>query len=354
MTVDLSGRTRRIAKISTEAAWSPKGDEIWFNEIEDGTTSIYAMTLSGKRRLLASFPGDFALYDVSRDGRVLLSKESTDSEMIGGSAGQSVERNLSWLDGSVPADLSADGSLLLFSEVGMGGGRGNSVYKRGTDGSPAVRLGEGTASALSPDGKWALASQGPGPRVRSFSQRVRDSHGSCRWPGSPSSPATQASFQTAIASLCVGSRRVMGQGFMFWTSRRARPAPSGPKSLAAPSFGLSPDGKQLFCSRKGVGWELYDVEGGAEKAVPGLPKDSYPIKWCADGRCLFVQTTATLPIKVYRLTLSTGGLELWKEFSIPLLGSPTGLHILPAPDGKSYVYGYRSYPADLFIAEGLR
>src|SRR5262249_5043315 len=106
-------------------------------------------------------PGDFALYDVSRDGKVLLSRESVESEMIGGSAGQSSERNLSWLDGSVPVALSADGSLVLFSEVSMGGGRGNSGYKRGTDGSPAVRLGKGTALALSPDGKWALASQGP-------------------------------------------------------------------------------------------------------------------------------------------------------------------------------------------------
>ena len=58
------------------------------------------------------------------------------------------------------------------------------------------------------------------------------------------------------------------------------------------------------------------------------------------------------PIKVYLLTLSTGRLELWKEFSIPELGSPTD--VFPAPDGKSYVYGYRKYAADLVIAEGLR
>ena len=353
MTVDLSGRTRRIAKISLEAAWSPKGDEIWFNEIEGGTTSIYAVTLSGKRRFLASFPGDFALYDVSRDGRVLLSKESVESEMIGGSAGQSVERNLSWLDGSVPADLSADGSLLLFSEVGMGGGRGSSVYKRGTDGSPAVRLGEGTAFALSPDGKWALASQGPAVRPILLPTG----------PGQPRElPLAGIALVAGHASFFPDGNRVIvlgvegGHEFRLYVldieTGKARPV--GPESLAAHSFGLSPDGKQLFCSRKGVGWELYDVEGGAEKAVPGLPKDSKPIRWCADGRCLFVQTTGSPPIKVYLLTLSTGRLELWKEFSIPVVGNPSDIQVLPAPDAKSYVYGYRSYAADLFIAEGLK
>ena len=337
---------------SSEAAWSPEGDEIWVNEIKGGTTSIYAMTLSGKRRFLASFPGDFALYDVSRDGRVLLSKESVESEMIGGSAGQSVERNLSWLDGSLPADLSADGSLVLFTEVGMGGG-GGSVYKRGTDGSPAVRLGEGTASALSPDGKWALASQGPDSRPILLPMGA----------GQPRElPLAGIAIIAGHASFFPDGKRVIvlgiepgHEGRLYVLDIETGKAHAvGPETLAALSFGLSPDGKQLFCSRKGVGWELYDVEGGAEKAVPGLPKDSKPIKWCADGRCLFVQTTGTPPIKVYLLTLSTGRLEPWKEFSIPLVGNPSDFSVLPAPDAKSYVYGYRSYAADLFIAEGLR
>jgi eukaryotic-like serine/threonine-protein kinase len=70
---------------------------------------------------------------------------------------------LSWLDYSYPADISADGSTLLFDEEGEGGGTSRAgrffytVYIRGTDGSPAVRLGDGTAVALSPDGVWVVA-----------------------------------------------------------------------------------------------------------------------------------------------------------------------------------------------------
>ena len=116
------------------------------------------------------------------------------------------------------------------------------------------------------------------------------------------------------------------------------------------SFALSPDGKLLACFRKGIG-ELYDVEGGVGRAVPGLQKDWAVIRWCADGR-LFVRTLDN-PVRVYRLTLSTGRLELWKEFSIPGVDG-LAVTILPVPDGKSYVYGYTKSAADLFIAEGLK
>lgn len=70
--------------------------------------------------------------------------------------GESVERDLSWLDASYPADLSADGRRLLLYEGGVGGGARFSTYLRGTDGSPAVRLGDGEALALSPGGQWAI------------------------------------------------------------------------------------------------------------------------------------------------------------------------------------------------------
>ena len=66
-------------------------------------------------------------------------------------------QNLSWLDWSRSPSLSEDGETVVFTEEEEGGGPGYSVYLRKTDGSPAVRLGEGEALALSPDGKWVLS-----------------------------------------------------------------------------------------------------------------------------------------------------------------------------------------------------
>jgi len=73
---------------------------------------------------------------------------------------------LTWLDWTVPADLSADGKNLLFDEEGEGGGAAYSVYMRKADGSTAVRLGDGRALALSPDQKWVISSRlSPPPQL---------------------------------------------------------------------------------------------------------------------------------------------------------------------------------------------
>ena len=56
------------------------------------------------------------------------------------------ERELSWFDYSTVADLSADGKTLLFYEWGEGVGAKPTIFIRKTDGSDAVRLGEGTTA----------------------------------------------------------------------------------------------------------------------------------------------------------------------------------------------------------------
>ena len=116
------------------------------------------------------------LLDIAKDGRVLLVRASWRRELMGMMAGDAKQRDLSWLDYTYPADLSADGKTLLFDEEGGGGslaysksgGLTYAVYLRKTDGSPAVLLGEGSAVALSPDGKWAII-QTPATRPRSSS-----------------------------------------------------------------------------------------------------------------------------------------------------------------------------------------
>ena len=49
--------------------------------------------------------------------------------------------------------------MLLFDETAEGGGVNQGVYLRRMDGSPAVRLGDGIAMGLSPDGKLAISIQ---------------------------------------------------------------------------------------------------------------------------------------------------------------------------------------------------
>jgi Tol biopolymer transport system component len=138
-------------------AWSPTGDEIWFCSGDRGVTSVEAVSLAGRKRRIVSLPGDFLLHDVSREGALLMERETVNPAMVGLVPGDTNERDLTWLDGSVPADISADGRFVLFTETGAGGGPAGSVYLWRAGDAQAVRLGEGTALALSPDGRWALA-----------------------------------------------------------------------------------------------------------------------------------------------------------------------------------------------------
>jgi serine/threonine protein kinase len=124
--VDLSGRKTELTRewYGTQGlAWSPDGREVWFTASELGLFHyITAVDLSGKQRLVTRVPGSLVVFDIWRDGRVLLARADRRREVMALYAGQTKERDLSWLDYSYPADLSADGKTLLFDEEGIGGG----------------------------------------------------------------------------------------------------------------------------------------------------------------------------------------------------------------------------------------
>ena len=63
----------------------------------------------------------------------------------------------------------------------------------------------------------------------------------------------------------------------------------------------------------------------------------------------------TFPARVYRVDLTTGHREDWKEF---MPGDPTGITSIGpnaiSADGKTILFGYSHTLSDLYIAEGLR
>src|SRR5437773_11061534 len=74
-----------------------------------------------------------------------------------GSPDSAKEHDLSWLDWGAIRDLSPDGRTLIFSHFGEKSGKNYSVYLRKTDNPAAVRLGEGSGWALSPDEMWVIS-----------------------------------------------------------------------------------------------------------------------------------------------------------------------------------------------------
>jgi len=363
--VDLSGKKKTLTEewfTIQGAAWSPNGDEVWFTASKSGTDrTLYAVTLDGKQRIVARLPGALMLLDIAKDGRVLLVRATWRRELMGFNAGENKERELSWLDYTYPADLTADGKTLLFDEEGGGGaldysksgGFTYAVYIRKTDGSPAVLLGEGGAVALSPDGKWAITqSQGSPSRLKLLptgAGQARElanndlNHSWARW------------FPDGKHILFSGNEP--GQGVRLYTYDLAtdKSQPISQPGVNGTAFVISQDSKLIA----GIGPDhkgyLYPISGGDPTPIRGLNPGEQPITFSSDGQSLYIYQPGELPARVDRLDLRTGQRTLWKQL---MPTDPAGVEnigpILMTPDAKTCVFGYHRMLADLYLVEGLK
>src|SRR5713101_849591 len=158
--VDRDGNKKTLSEDWSSVAglaWSPTGSEVWFTAAKSGMNRrLWAASRTGQLRQLLATPDILTLQDVSHD-QVLLTQENAQTEVLGLLAGNKSERDFSWLNFSSVADLAQDGKKILLTETGQADGIHSAVYLRNSDGSPPVRLGDGEALALSPDGQWAVA-----------------------------------------------------------------------------------------------------------------------------------------------------------------------------------------------------
>jgi eukaryotic-like serine/threonine-protein kinase len=356
--VDLEGHKRTLSTTYPSVNgldWSPGGDELWFTASDSGSdNALYAVDMSGRERQLATAAGRLNLFDVSRDGRVLVSREDGRLGMIAQPPGADGERELSWLDGPFLRAISADGRTLLFDEEGSGGGQNAELYLRATDGSPAVRLGDGHALALSPDGRWALARQ----RFKTPPRLVLFPTGAGEARELPSGAVTYtesaAWFPDGQRLLLVGHEGERPARCYVYDLASNRSRPVTPEGVTG--HAISPDGKLIAADQSANHGPpaLYPVEGGDPLPLRGVEAGDFIITFGDDGRSLYVAQIA-LPVRVYRVELATGRRELWREVSP---ADPTGLlQVLPpriTPDGRAYAYTYFRVLSDLYLVDGLK
>jgi serine/threonine protein kinase/Tol biopolymer transport system component len=363
--IDLAGNKKTLSGqwfTIQGVAWSPDGKEVWFTASKSGVDrTLYATTLGGKERMVLRLPGAVMIFDIFKDGRVLLMRASWRRELIGMTADDARQHDLSWLDYTYPADLSADGKTLLFDEEGGGGsldysksgGLSYAVYIRKTDGSPAVLLGEGGAVALSPDGKSVIAQTQDSPsQLRLLTTGAGEAK-----------DLTKDTINHAWSHWLPDGKRILfsgnepGKGVKLYV----RDIASG-KSQAitqegvnGTAFVVSPDSQWVA----GIGPDqkgyLFPVAGGEPRLIPGLNPGEQPITFSADGGSLYIYQPGELPARVDRLNVSTGQRTLWRQL---MPTDPAGVEtigpILMTPDAKTCVFGYHRMLADLYLVEGLK
>jgi Tol biopolymer transport system component len=354
--VDRSGKARKLTSDWSSiqgVAWSSGGDEIWFAAATMGIArSLYGVTLRGRVRDVLKVPGELTLFDVSRAGHVVVAREEGRFGILVGGAGEAKERDLTWLGGSFPADISPDGKVLLFMEQTMLAEY--AVCLRRTEGSPPVVLGKGEAMALSPDGAWALASL-PSPEAPLLLLPTG--------PGEPKEIKLPGISHRGAVFFPDG-RSILVQGHAPGRDWRlyqigieggtARPVtPEGVFSGIWTNFAISPDGMWVAARAEGPSVWLYPIAGGERRKLPCDLQSPLPIRWSADGKALFIAERSELA-RIVRVDVATGQLTVVKDLTpADPLARPFP-YVTITPDGSTYAYAYSRHLSELYLVEGLR
>jgi len=219
-----------------------------------------------------------------------------------------------------------------------------------------VRLGEGSAIALSPDGKWVLASV---PRDGGKPERLVLL---------PTGAGESRTLNDRLENFGGAAWLPDGKSFVFAAQEKGHaprirvqdlkggdPRPLSPEGvwIRLTTNPLSPDGKLVLGFRGGTKASLYPLDGGEARPVAGLEIGDWPIQWSEDGRFLYVHQRLGIPNRVWLLDPKNGEKRPWLEIKPgePVIEFPV---LLMTRDGKSYVYGARRIFSELYLVEGLR
>jgi eukaryotic-like serine/threonine-protein kinase len=353
--LELTGKKRILSAVpgGIDLVWAAAGDEVWVNAAQEqlqSASELRAIRLDGRSRPLARFPDVVRLCDVFSDGRALIEHVRFRGEIWGFPPKEPGQVPLSWFDGSEAFGLSADGRMLLINEWAR-----KAVYLRGTDGRPAIRLGEGSARALSRDGKWALVSRlsparlvllptGPGQPREYPLGRIQ------MW------RAGNASFfPDAGRAVILGhepGEKNRSYVLDFASGAIVPITPPGTEGLL-----ISPDGGSLLARGVDGKFALYPVEpsAGPARPVAGLDPEDSPIAWTGTGQSVFVVREDGLTARVFAVDTATGSRTAVREFRP---ADPAGVlnpgTVLATPDGSFWVHYYWRNLTDLYLVDGLK
>ncbi len=332
-------------------AWTPSGSLTFSASDAGGISTLSEVTVGG--RLTPGIPGvgNATIHDIARDGRRLIVREDYFKRIWAKQAADDAPKDLSWLDVSFFPIISGDGSLLAFGDGSTVAGNNYATMLRRTDGSAAVRLGEGAVLAMSRDKQWVMSAlptapmqlmmypTGAGsPRRLDNGEFVSIDYAAFLGDGNS---IVVCGNEAGKASRCY-ERQVAEGKFRPFT-------PDGVRSMVA-----SPDAQSIV-ARIGDSYRRILIRDGTSQAVPGLTSNDLVIRFSPDGKSLWARQVSVAPLRIEAIDLRTGA----RSRLLPDIGTQRTV-VLSAPDvsladdPRTYAYMEREHASYLFELKGMR
>jgi Tol biopolymer transport system component len=213
--------------------------------------------------------------------------------------------------------------------------------------------------ALSPDGKWVITETAGSENLTLLPTGPGESR-PLTFPGLGDIFASMTRWFPDNRHLILSAKRGKEDRRCFLADLEG----GAPRPLTPEGTGLgkgldcwpSPDGKWVTTRDGDDTLVLYRVGSGEPRRVAGLVRNDRTVGWSADSRSIYIQTlNHEWPIRVFRFDVETGRRELWKELapSDPAgVDEPIGsTNVRMTPDGKFYVFSFRSFLSELFVVD---
>jgi eukaryotic-like serine/threonine-protein kinase len=332
--------------------WSPRGDEIWFTASNSGSAgNPRAVTLSGKVRTITKVPGGMWLEDIRNDLALTVNHKRRIG-IRGMPPGGKEELELGWFGWSILSDMTPDGRKILFDEAGDGGGPDYTVFLRDTDGSPAVRIGDGNSFAISPDAKWAITQPAKGGPLR----LVPTGAGEAR-------QLTHDNVSYQDVRWLADRKQVLAKGIEPGHGPRdylielsnGNSKPITPEGISGVE--PSPDGRSTAVIGQDGRWGIWPLDGSGLRLIPSLDSNYRVSGWSPDGESLYVVSNRQREKarKAYRVNIATGKMEMWRTFGEGLpVGAVSASGSYLSGDGGAYVYQYSETLSQVYLVRGMK
>jgi WD40 repeat protein len=331
--------------------WSPAGDEIWYTASNSGGAgNPQAVTISGNTRTITNVPGGMWLEDI-RSGAALMVTHQVRLGILGVAPGGKEERELGWFGWANLGGMTPDGRKVLFDEEGNGGGSNYTVFVRDTDSSPPVRIGDGVSLAISPDAKWVITEPAKGGPLRI----VPTGAGEAR-------QLTHDNVSYQAVRWLTGGRELLASGiepghgvrdYLIEVSN-GDSKPITPEGMSGEQ--ASPDGRSTAVETSDGKWGIWPLDGGGLRLIPGLDTNYRVVGWSPDGGSVLAVPARKREktSNVYRVTMATGKMELWKTFGagMPAGGTIGGSYL--SGDGGAYAYVYNQTLSRVYVVRGMK